>query len=378
MLADAHDDPAVALAPGEALFAENWKQLAMQRCLQALKSHTIPQGIELFREGEYADVGLIIARNVSRSDFLELAEELSEVKGPVRDLWLYNGNLIYTEFTPHKVNGRLVMSQFATSVHYFNRSRERAAHLEFDTDCFVTLGEDTFRAAKVLITACARFDNRNGSPNVVGEVGYANPLDELTALAPIYLNQADVNHTELYFIVKIRYPLDVASPEQFQMVFLLYDRQNEPVHEPILIVSCGTLPLSQAAGNRIAELTGIGPEEHPDRHRGYGYGDPPCDAAHAADPMYTVTFGGARMLSLNRGGELPPEIEDVGLHDFSVSLYDLQCEVVEAQQDTALEHTFATGWYQQYLQADLAAATVPTTAPLTTAQERYLVDHLNI
>jgi hypothetical protein len=85
MLADAHDDPTVALAPGEALFAENWKQLAMQRCLQALKSHTIPQGIELFREGEYTDVGLIIARNVSRSDFLELAEELSEVKGSVRD-----------------------------------------------------------------------------------------------------------------------------------------------------------------------------------------------------------------------------------------------------------------------------------------------------
>lgn len=159
------------------------------------------------------------------------------------------------------------------------------------------------------------------------------PLDRLTNLAPIYLSEAEDNHTELYFFVKLTYPFLATQPDLFQMVFVLYDRQHQPDKEPIRVISCGTLPVSADAKAHIAELTGISEADHPDVHRGDGYGGPPCNLATAANAVYTVTFDGARMVSINRDGTLPPEIADAELYDFDVSLYDLLQVAAVALQD---------------------------------------------
>lgn len=59
-------------------------------------------------------------------------------------------------------------------------------------------------------------------------------------------------------------------------------------------------------------------------HIGDGYGGPPCTQDSADHPHYNITLDGARMISLNRDGDLPPNVTDPALYAFSFSLYDLQ------------------------------------------------------
>lgn len=275
----------------------------------------VPVGINIFNEAEIRSYGLVIARNVPQRNFFELAEGNPHLN----DLWLRHGEVIYTEHTHSRVHPRLCVF-FARATELYNRFNGHAIRVTYDSGTLLEYGEDTAKAGDVLLTSRARFDAGIPFPNVVGEIGYFSPLDELVNNVPIYLNDSLDNHTELFFVVKTRYPFDAAHPDQFQMVFILYDRRHAPRNQPILIVSCGTLPLSEPVIAQIAALTGITAASHPEVHRGHGYGGPPCDQANAVDPMYTVTFGGARIMSINRDGELPPAIVDPALYDFSVSL----------------------------------------------------------
>lgn len=201
------------------------------------KFHDVPTGVEILPQGIYTSVGWIVAHDVLKWQFDLLAEENQHLD----ELWLLNGDLIYSEYISHRVHGRLC-SAFFSLVDKYNQLNEPEVRLEFDRNLLAPYDARTSRAGNVLINNSIRLDNGMSSPNVVGEIGYTNGLEKLTHLAPIYLNDSAKNHTEFYFILKLCYPYSIHNPEQFQMVFLLYDRKHMP--HPIQVVSCGTLPLS--------------------------------------------------------------------------------------------------------------------------------------
>lgn len=286
----------------------------------------VPSGITILADGIVVDAGLVVARNVSKEDFLELAESNPHLT----KLFLLNGDVIFTEVTSHRVHNRLIFT-FQTLVDTYNRSNEHQIRLRLDSDTLVPYNIRTVLAADIMISNRARLSSGIRAPNIVGEIGYSTKLSTLISLAPNYLSDVPDNHTELYFIVKLSYPYSIAHPDHFQMVFILYDRQHLPA--PVSIVSCGTLPVSEAVQGHITNLTGISVQTHPDRHRGHGYGGLPCSWANRGHADYTVTLGGARIMSINRDAELPPEVADPDMYAFDISLFEMQAVVSEALLD---------------------------------------------
>jgi hypothetical protein len=359
------------LMSGEASSAATSAQSSASKDNIRAKFRDVPAGVEILADPIGRCIGLVVAHHVSKSQFAALADRNKHLN----QLWLHNCDLIYTECVAHRVHNRLA-AEFGFMVKTYNRYNEHGVHLDSDTDVLVDYGDLTARAGDVLITNEVRVNNGMQSPNIVGEIGYSSPLDRLTALAPIYLNDDPDNHTELYFALKLRYPYSIETPDQFQMVFLLYDRQHMPT--PIMVVSCGTLPLSEEVRAYLEELTGISQQDHPDVHRGHGYGGPPCNAANGAHPHYTVTIGGARMVSLNRDGDLPDGLGDPDLYDFNISLFELQQVAVRALNQMALLGEGHTVQSEQDVQAALDAAAGEAAAVLTPGQVRARANHLCI
>jgi len=283
----------------------------------------VPTGINILSDVISVEAGWIVARNVSKEKFMDLAE----LNPHLTHLSLLNGDVIFTEAIGHRVHNRLIL-KFHSMVYDFNRANEHEIRLDLDTDTLVAYNQNTMLAADVMIANRARLAAGINTPNVAGEIGYSCKLSKLTSFAPNYLCDAPDNHTELYFLLKLCYPYSIAQPNQFQMVFILYDRQHLP--SPVSVISCGTMPVSEAVRGHIANLTGISLLTHPDRHRGHGYGGLPCSWANRGHADYTVTLDGARILSIHRDADLPFGVADPDLYAFDISLYELQEVATEA------------------------------------------------
>jgi len=335
------------------------------------KFREVPAGIEILCDGIEVPEGIIVARNITVEQFMAVLESNAHL----RNLWLLRGDLIYNEFVAHRVHNRLC-DAFSNLIFLYNRDNLHQVRLKYDTDALVDYDDLTKKAGDVLITNRVRLDSAIPTPNVVGEVGYSSDLTRLTALAASYLNDSPDNHTELYFAIKLRYPYNLDNPTSFQMVFILYDKNHTPA--PILVVSCGTLPLSPDVRAHLEQLTGISQVSHPDVHRGDGYGGPACTLANAAHPHFSVTFGGARLISINRDGDIPPTVTDPDLYNLEVSLYELQQVAAEALSDMARLNEGHTVQSQEEVQASLDAAAGGPVPVLTEAQIRDKADHLRI
>lgn len=355
----------------EASSAATSKQSSASKDNLRGKFHCVPAGVEILSDGIEVPVGVIVAHNVTAEQFTALLEGNPHL----RELWLLRGDLIYTECVAHRVHNRLC-NAFSDMISQYNRDNLHQVRLEYDTDALVEYDDLTKKAGDVLITNRVRLDSAIPTPNVVGEVGYSSGLNRLTGLAPSYLNDSPDNHTELYFALQLRYPYDIANPARFQMVFILYDKFHMPA--PILIISCGTLPLSPEVRAHLEQLTGISQESHPGVHRGDGYGGPACTLANAAHPHFSVTFGGARLVSINKDGDVPPTVTDPDLYNLEVSLYELQQVAAVALADMARLNEGRTVLSQADVQAALDAAAGGPVPELTPAQIREKADHLRI
>lgn len=334
--------------------------------------HHVPEGVIILSEGIEVSVGLIITKGVSVAQF----EALTESNRQVGTLWLYRGDMIYTEFSAHRIHNRLV-HHFVTLTDTYNRDNNHAVRVMFDSDANVPYSDDTIKAGDIMLTCRERIQRGLKSPNVVGEIGYSSRLDNLVALAPVYLNDSVGKHTELYFIVKIRSPYAISSPADFQMLFLLYDRHNLP--NPILVVSNGTIPVSEAVQDELAQLTGVSPLTHPDIHRGHGYGGPACTQENGAHHHYNVSFGGARLVSLNRDGDLPEgAVANPDLYVLDLSLFKLQQAATEAFTDMAALLEGQPAQAQQDLAEALAVAAGEPAPVLTAAELRVKALHLAV
>lgn len=182
------------------------------------------------------------------------------------------------------------------------------------------------------------------SPNVHIEVGYTEALshvigwmDKIMADDPVATSaaagqQADQQKTQVmaYLAVKISYPLDIVNPHSFRAiaVLFLYSADGNS-RRPVGIWSFGTLPATDATRNWLCTLLNSGPGNantldpitHAVLFRGdwVNGADPPCTAAHAEHPAYTVTIPGDAMTSIDRH-HLPVGV-DTTLYDCHISLF---------------------------------------------------------
>lgn len=117
---------------------------------------------------------MIVARNLSREQF----ELLVENNPHLHELWLKNGDLIYSEYTVHRIHNRLC-SVFKTLVDKYNRSDEHGVKLAYDTDAMVDYSELIAKAGDVIITNSIRENDGKQSPNVANEIGYSSSLEKL-------------------------------------------------------------------------------------------------------------------------------------------------------------------------------------------------------
>lgn len=322
------------------------------------------------RSDNFVRGGIIVVEDITRDMFYQLAEANENVRG----LSFSNGKVILNEYTQSNINDELIRFFIPNS---WNRNHVDR-RLKFTTDQLRDFAQDT-KAPDVTLTIADRLKSHQRSPNVVGEIGYHSRLDDLWNYVQIYLENEEDNHTLAYFIVQVTYPYSILHPTEFQMLFVLFMRDSNnqrPISQPVRVVSCGTLPVSNDVITLLAELSGLNVAANQGTvFTGHGFGGPPCDAANAAHPVYTAQLPGEVVVAIDRFGTLPPGLNNHALYNYEVSLYELQQTAVVAFQDM-----FDLGENQPaqaQVAAQLHAAGGPQQA-LMVAQTRDLAARLNI
>ena len=354
-----------------------------------LVSLNIPKGLDQLRllnltEGEqtFYEGHLVVAENATEHLYDQIQEENPEV----RDLWYWKGRILYTEFVRSKVHSR-ICSFFGETNHDGNRSN-RHYKMEYEYDVNQRFGEAT-KAPDVTLRLWERYKYGIKSPTIVGEVGYNTNLEQLYNLANVYLreNKEQPNENEHtndimgYFAVKITYPYSIAHPELFQMLFLYFDRDDDPPTKPTKVVSCGTLPVSNRVIVLLQELTDMDPLDplNSNIFQGHGFGGPPCNIANGANPMYSIRFPGNVMVRLDRAGTLfLPNLDDLALYDFDFSLLELQQVVEQSLVAMGMIGDNQPAVVQAMLQENLTQAVGGALPHLSNAQIRARANQLSI
>jgi hypothetical protein len=316
---------------------------------------------------------------VNASEYM--LDQMQEANPEVRDLWYWNGRILYTEFIPSLVHSE-ICSFFGRTNDSGNRTN-RIYRMMCAHDVNQRFGEAK-KAPDVVLRLWERYRFGIKSPTIAGEVGYNTSLEQLYNLANVYFSGQDENEEQPndimgYFSVKITYPYSIAHPEQFQMLFLYFDRDHDPSTTPTKVVSCGTLPVSDHVIAFLQELTGLNPLDHDDIFQGHGFGGPPCDIANGANPMYSIRFPGNVMVSLDRAGtHVLPNLDDPALYDFDFSLLELQEVVQRSFVAMGMIGDNQPAEAQAMLQENLAQAAGGALPDLTDAQIRARANQLSI
>jgi hypothetical protein len=334
----------------------------------------LKEGNQTFYKGH-----LVVAENASRHMLDQMQEETPEV----RDLWFWKGRILYTEFVQSQVHAD-ICSFFVIANDTGNRIN-RNYRMKCQSDVNQSFGEAK-KAPDVSLRLRERYRLGIKSPTIVGEVGYNTNLEELYNLANVYFSDQGENEEQAnepndimgYFSVKITYPYSIAHPEQFQMLFLYFDRDHDPPTRPTKVVSCGTLPVSDHVIALLQELTDLNPLDPFNNHifQGHGFGGPPCNIANGANPIYSIRFPGEVMIRLDRAGtHVLPNLDDPALYHFDFSLLELQ----QVAEDMGMIGDDQPAQAETMLQESLIQAAAGGALPdLTDAQIRARANQLSI